>query len=880
MMNKKKQGFSLAELLISLLIISIVLSAAIPTITKKSGASRENIWHWSDQNNSIYSVLGDNQSVLMGVDRLITLNKDEVLQDNVLAGEEWNMSAEEKGKIELTISNKGDKLSILKRQAYVDEPDFANSHISFYNTYIDSTSNRPVIKYAGRLTMDPGNIALGIGSLQNQNSDAQTVNGENTAIGHLALTLNETGYRNTALGRKTLTRNIQGHNNTAIGFGSLYTLGSERKFAPESGTLNPDDLPHANTAVGSLASRYLIGGNNNTTIGFASAYTNKNGNANTALGYLALANNNDGNRNTAVGAFSCHSIQSGLYEDGNSFGNDNICLGHYSGSNGYFVDEIPILNYGLYIGTPVFDINTGKPKEDETQPALITGHTQKEYIKSSSDGLQHLVDKELLVNARRVVFSPFDGSANTFEFLSNAGPYSNTYHIGKNIPDTPCIATTYSNCTDGYNPTKNNIPRLGVANFNLRDTGGTVNNLNDASVKLTFETPWANRIAYITAEDKYKSTSGVGTEDPLYAYKDKDDINFNNLLTFDFPRTIKYFGSEIAANKVIIRAENPDPGSTMKSTLVLNDVLEIDPPFYGSNKHDSSVFFNFHKDKMLSIGFKAINPDGTVLESTNSSAPKSTFKFDNADFDIKLTNANQPAPTSGDPPEDEILSVSSQRGLQYVTKKGFFIKSDGGDPYRNRLVFKNIEILDTNTNNDYAFNIKKGKINIHDGDIEIAGIEGFSGSTTGSIKENIKQLWTKVQALQASPSDARLKNITGDNTAGLKEINALEVKNYTYKEDKEKTPHVGVIAQQLQKIFPNSVSKDDKGYLRIRTEEIFYAMVNSIKELCKQIQDLTAKVTGLDKRITELEKQNKQLIEQNKTFEKRLQKLEHQSAAK
>ena len=31
-------------------------------------------------------------------------------------------------------------------------------------------------------------------------------------------------------------------------------------------------------------------------------------------------------------------------------------------------------------------------------------------------------------------------------------------------------------------------------------------------------------------------------------------------------------------------------------------------------------------------------------------------------------------------------------------------------------------------------------------------------------------------------SDERLKNIIGDSSAGLKEINALEVKNYTYKE--------------------------------------------------------------------------------------------------
>ena len=131
---------------------------------------------------------------------------------------------------------------------------------------------------------------------------------------------------------------------------------------------------------------------------------------------------------------------------------------------------------------------------------------------------------------------------------------------------------------------------------------------------------------------------------------------------------------------------------------------------------------------------------------------------------------------------------------------------------------------------------------------------------------------------KAVASDARLKNISGDSTAGLAEINKIEVKNFTYKKDEKKTPHVGVIAQQLQKVFPNSVIKGDDGYLKIKTEEIFFAMVNSIKELCAKLQDLTAKVVGLDKRITELEAQNKMLLEQNKAFEKRLEKLEQQAA--
>ena len=68
-MNKKEKGFSLAELLIALLIISVVLSAAIPTITKKSAKSSEKIWRWSNENNSIYAAVGGNQSVIIGAEQ-------------------------------------------------------------------------------------------------------------------------------------------------------------------------------------------------------------------------------------------------------------------------------------------------------------------------------------------------------------------------------------------------------------------------------------------------------------------------------------------------------------------------------------------------------------------------------------------------------------------------------------------------------------------------------------------------------------------------------------------------------------------------------------------------------------------------------------------
>ena len=77
-------------------------------------------------------------------------------------------------------------------------------------------------------------------------------------------------------------------------------------------------------------------------------------------------------------------------------------------------------------------------------------------------------------------------------------------------------------------------------------------------------------------------------------------------------------------------------------------------------------------------------------------------------------------------------------------------------------------------------------------------------------------------------SDRRLKNVGKAFVGGLEELKKLDLFHYTYKKDPVKTPHVGVMAQDLQKIFPNAVVKGDDGFLRIRMEDMFYAVINAV----------------------------------------------------
>ena len=118
-------------------------------------------------------------------------------------------------------------------------------------------------------------------------------------------------------------------------------------------------------------------------------------------------------------------------------------------------------------------------------------------------------------------------------------------------------------------------------------------------------------------------------------------------------------------------------------------------------------------------------------------------------------------------------------------------------------------------------------------------------------------------------SDERLKKDIVDNTAGLSIINQIKVKNFKYKQYKDGSPvttddtvdlsefpkadnvkqvligqgktetRLGIIAQDLESVLPNSIDTSTKGVKTILTDELFWHMINAIKEL-------SAKVTALE----------------------------------
>ena len=106
-----------------------------------------------------------------------------------------------------------------------------------------------------------------------------------------------------------------------------------------------------------------------------------------------------------------------------------------------------------------------------------------------------------------------------------------------------------------------------------------------------------------------------------------------------------------------------------------------------------------------------------------------------------------------------------------------------------------------------------------------------------------------------SYSDARYKQDISNYTAGLAQINQLVPKNYKYtaefmQADNPSQEFVGLIAQELETTdFANSVSEDALGYKMVDTNQIIYALINSVKELSTKVDELTEEIAVLKAKV-------------------------------
>ena len=93
-------------------------------------------------------------------------------------------------------------------------------------------------------------------------------------------------------------------------------------------------------------------------------------------------------------------------------------------------------------------------------------------------------------------------------------------------------------------------------------------------------------------------------------------------------------------------------------------------------------------------------------------------------------------------------------------------------------------------------------------------------------------------------SDKRLKDNIQPIEGALDKVSQISGNTFDWNEEKQniyKGKDYGVIAQEIQKVMPELVDTRDNGYLAVKYEKIVPLLIESIKELKKEIEELKSK---------------------------------------
>lgn len=123
----------------------------------------------------------------------------------------------------------------------------------------------------------------------------------------------------------------------------------------------------------------------------------------------------------------------------------------------------------------------------------------------------------------------------------------------------------------------------------------------------------------------------------------------------------------------------------------------------------------------------------------------------------------------------------------------------------------------------------------------------FYRSSTEYFRFNTTNAYKIGGGSWASLSDRRLKDVKSEYRSGLEKVIALQPVVFRYKKDNPRQQpadqdFIGYIAQDVQPVFPEAVTKSADGYLALDPWAISVATVNAIKELADENKALRAEL--------------------------------------
>ena len=243
----------------------------------------------------------------------------------------------------------------------------------------------------------------------------------------------------------------------------------------------------------------------------------------------------------------------------------------------------------------------------------------------------------------------------------------------------------------------------------------------------------------------------------------------------------------------------------------------------------------------------------TIIENKTSS-DNSTLEIKG---NVKITGAKANLQVEGPTTINGLLTHSGD--FSFVNKKVEYI-SEPEENSPNFIITGNTKINGNltltegltsktlTTTNILASNIYLSEASIKEGVLAINTIKPLDDTNSlnlNGVKIDKDKNITDVSTINASgliqalvfnaTSDVRKKTNIKDYKCNKSILN-LPIKSFEYINDESHTNYIGCIAQDLQEICPEIVTKDQEGYLSIQESKLVYLLLQEVKELKEKVE--------------------------------------------
>ena len=726
------------------------------------------------------------------------------------------------------------------------------------------------------------NVGIGNASLLNN-----TIGSYNNAIGNEALLSNTTGSGNNAIGYRALTQNTTGNANLANGVRALQ-LNTTGGF---------------NTALGHDSIGNNTTGSNNTGLGYFTLNNNTTGINNTALGYNTGLGIATGSNNTILGA-NVLGLAAGLSNNiiiADGAGNrrinvdalGNIGIGTTTPSqrlsisgnlrlDGAFMpgNQAGVIGQVLTsqgIGlAPIWTTSSSSPNNSWN----ILGNTGTDPLVNfiGTTDAQDLVFKTNNAEVARF------GQLNNFAFGVGAEAVGNNMNVmggSAGSGATSAFASNFFGSGAGSGATFVNDSNFfgsqaGInataatySNFFGSNSGNGANNAyrsNFSGLNVGIRVTNANNSNFFGEEAGFEATNAnnsnfVGS----FAGKNATNANFSNFIGLNtgtaatnannsnFFGTGAGFGATNAANSIFI-GENSGVVDAVDNTLGGTSIL------IGKNTNTGGF------SNSIALGASTVNTaanqfvlgsDASAQSSINSLylGKNSTNAFPLIYASLSGVGIGTTAPAAqldiqGTGLGASMILGNSGTNLSRIEMRG---GRDGGDSsslymYNSAGTLSTL-ISDGSFNNYFnvgvATNFGIGTVTPAEklqvvGDIRVGTggsngcIQNFAGTAIAGTCSSDENLKTNISDLSTSTLDkfSKLRFVT---------YNWNDIAGDLYKKDKNAT-NTGVLAQQVQELFPELVSVDSKGYKVVDLTTLFVYSMQAIRDLALKVADFANKI--------------------------------------